>query len=197
MCFEKFHQDHSAYKEDHDDEDSIDDKNNIDSETERIMNEKHKLDSINTMSKFFYEQDIDKELKEDFDDEILEDISSDEFQEDTEHLLVENHREITETHTKNLQQEMQFLIQSFDKMSGSMNSNLSMLKEYIKNLQENQNQSKPEMQKMVKVVSDLREELFEQAIAAQEMLNEDDDDGDEDEEEDSGTASSFEETEES
>ena len=74
-----------------------------------------------------------------------------------------------------------------------------MLKEYIKNLQENQNQSKPEMQKMVKVVSDLREELFEQAIAAQEMLNEDDDDGDEDEdeEEDSGTASSFEETEES
>ena len=79
MCFDKFHKDQSCYKEDHDDEDSIDDKNNIDSETEKLMNEKTRLDSINTMSKFFYEQDIDKELKEDFDDDVLEDISSDEF----------------------------------------------------------------------------------------------------------------------
>ena len=156
------------------------------------MNEKHSLDSINRASKFFYDPDIDNELKDDFDDEILEDISSDEFQEDTEHLLVENHREITETHTKNLQQEMQFLIQSFEKMSTSMNTNLSSLKEYIKNLQENQHQSKPEMEKMVKVVSELREELFEQATAAQELLHEDDD---EDEDEKSGSASSFEETE--
>lgn len=61
---------------------------------------------------------------------------------------------------------MQFLIQSFEKMSTSMNTNLSSLKEYIKNLQENQHQSKPEMEKMVKVVSELREELFEQASAA-------------------------------
>lgn len=43
------------------------------------MNEKIQLDSINRSSKFFYDPDIDTELKDDFDDEVLEDISSDEF----------------------------------------------------------------------------------------------------------------------
>lgn len=43
------------------------------------MNKKHSLDAVNDSSKFFYDVDIENELVNDFDDEELEDISSDEF----------------------------------------------------------------------------------------------------------------------
>lgn len=61
------------------DEDSVDDINNIDSETEQIMKQKKRLDSVNDSSKFFYDVDPEYELMEDFSDSELEMLSENEI----------------------------------------------------------------------------------------------------------------------
>ena len=49
----------NSKKDDEFDEDSVDDINNIDSETEQIMKQKKRLDSINDTRKFFYDIDME------------------------------------------------------------------------------------------------------------------------------------------
>jgi hypothetical protein len=52
-----------------DDDDSVEENANLDSDTEKIIKDKKKLDAINDQTKFFFDIDIDEELANDFDDE--------------------------------------------------------------------------------------------------------------------------------
>ena len=85
-----------------DDDDSVEENANLDSDTEKIIKDKKKLDAINDGTKFFFDIDIDKELKNDFDDEDLEKLSDDEINHSTDHLLYKDYKGISQHHTEQL-----------------------------------------------------------------------------------------------
>ena len=157
--------------EDVDDDDSVEENANLDSDTEKIIKDKKKLDAINDGTKFFFDIDIDQELKNDFDDEELEKLSDDEINHSTDHLLYEDYKGISQMHTEELQKEMDFLIGSFSELSTKMGSNLSQITEYIKKLQENQvgEQQSPELVQLTQIVVNLRSELFEKMAEVEEV----------------------------
>jgi hypothetical protein len=157
--------------EDIDDDDSVEENANLDSDTEKIIKDKKKLDAINDGTKFFFDIDIDQELKNDFDDEELEKLSDDEINHSTDHLLYEDYKGISQMHTEELQKEMDFLIGSFSELSTKMGSNLSQITEYIKKLQENQvgEQQSPELIQLTQIVVNLRSELFEKMAEVEEV----------------------------
>jgi len=67
----------------------------VDSDIDRIIREKQELDNINNCKKFFFDINLDDELNNDIDSDELEVLSDDEIQEDTAHLLDEDHRKIS------------------------------------------------------------------------------------------------------
>ena len=81
----------------------------VDSEIDRLKREKNELDSINNCKKFFYDINLEEELNNDIDSDELELLSDDEIQEDTSHLLGENHTNISSQHREDIEKNMQFL----------------------------------------------------------------------------------------
>lgn len=62
----------------------------LETDEEREAQMSRKLRKINSASIFFHDVDIEEELQYDFDDEELEDLSEDEINFDTDHLLEQN-----------------------------------------------------------------------------------------------------------
>lgn len=142
------------------DEDSVDDINNIDSETEQIMKQKKRLDSINDTRKFFYDIDPEAELMEDFSDSELEMYSDDEIQDEEQYVIEEDDKHICELNKVDLHSKISFLEQSISKMSNTMNVNLQKVTNYIKLLQEKGgDQVQPDLQKLQQVHDELRKQL--------------------------------------
>jgi len=81
---------------------------------------------------------IEQELNFDLDYEELEVLSDSEIQDDTRYLLEENHFEICQTHQKHLKKELRSLNQSMKEMSTTMGSNLNLITDYIKKMQNNE-----------------------------------------------------------
>ena len=101
--------DRSCHNEECDEDDSVEENANLDSDTEKLIKNRKKLDAINNGTKFFFDIDIDNELKNDFDSEDLEKLSDDELNHSTDHLLYEDYKGISQMHTEELQKIKQIL----------------------------------------------------------------------------------------
>jgi hypothetical protein len=55
--------------------------------------------NVNCLSVFYYDVDIEDELKMDFDEDDLENLSEDEINVNNDHLLDDNYDEISITHS--------------------------------------------------------------------------------------------------
>ena len=95
----------------------------IDSEDESRYQLQKTVRKINCLSVFYYEVDIEDELKNDFDDEELEKLSEDEINFNNDHLLDDNHNAISITHSNILYNQMNFLNKSMGEISTNIGDN--------------------------------------------------------------------------
>ena len=93
-----------------------------------------------TISKF-YPIDKDDELEHDIDTDDLEEISEDEKNDGEDELLIDDNRQVSQESAKNIHIQMAHMSEIYQRMSGSMESNLIAVQHYVRTLQNNDNKS--------------------------------------------------------
>jgi hypothetical protein len=89
---------------------------------------------INSKISKFYPIDKDEELEHDVETDELEDISDDEEDDDRTDVLMDDTKTISKQAAKNIQVQMGQMSEIYQRMTGSMESNLIAVQHYVRTL---------------------------------------------------------------